>query len=142
MDLIATPTAKRIAGRSETAVAVGLAGLLVVLALLVTPGADRPGPVIPGFMPGFAGAMVVIDLVLAVLLFSKGAIARRAGPIRLGTAYLFAALIIPPPRSGSGPSGTPVSPSRSPATSPGATRRRGRTPFAMRFSSRWRSCSA
>ena len=96
MDLIATPTAKRIAGRSETAVAVGLAGLLVVLALLVTPGADRPGPVIPGFMPGFAGAMVVIDLVLAVLLFSKGAIARRAGPIRLGTAYLFAALIILP----------------------------------------------
>ena len=47
-------------------------------------------------MPAFAGAMVVIDLVLAVLFFSKGAIGLRAAPIRLGTAYLFAAMIIVP----------------------------------------------
>ena len=96
MDLITSTTTERKAGRSETAVAFGLAVLLVAIGLGVTPGADLPGPIIPGFMPAFAGAMVVIDLVLAVLLFSKGSIARRGAPIRLGTAYLFAALIIVP----------------------------------------------
>ena len=96
MDRTATTTTERKAGRRETMAASGFASLLVLVGLFVTPRADLPGPVLPGFMPAFAGAMVVIDLVLAVLLFSKGAIARRASPIRLGTAYLFAALIIVP----------------------------------------------
>jgi diguanylate cyclase (GGDEF)-like protein len=96
MDAISTTINERRSGRSETAVAVGLAALLGLVFIVVTPRAALPGPSIPGFMPAFAGAMVVIDLVLAVLLFSKGAIAQRAAPVRLGTAYLFAALIIVP----------------------------------------------
>lgn len=93
---VASTTTDRRAGRSETVVALGLAALLGLVGIWVTPRAALPGPVLPGFMPAFAGAMVVIDLVLAVLLFSKGAIAQRVEPIRLGTAYLFAALIIVP----------------------------------------------
>ena len=96
MDPVATTTIERKAGRTETAVAYGLAVLLGLVGLLITPRAALPGPAVPGFMPAFAGAMVVIDLVLAVLLFSKGAIAHRAAPIRLGSAYFFAALIILP----------------------------------------------
>ena len=89
-------TTDRQAGRSEKATALGLAVLLCVVGLVVTPNAALPGVPIPGFMPAFAGAMVVIDLVLSVLLFSKGAIGLRSSPIRLGTAYLFSALIIVP----------------------------------------------
>ncbi len=96
MDLVATSLTERQAGWSEKATALSLAIGLCLVGILVTPRATLPGPAIPGFMPAFAGAMVVIDLVLAVLLFSKGAIGLRAAPIRLGTAYLFAALIIIP----------------------------------------------
>ena len=75
--------------------AVTAAALLTVFAV-VLPRASTPGVEVQGFMPFFIGAMVVIDLVLAVLLFSKGATAKRAGSIRLGTAYLFGALIMLP----------------------------------------------
>ncbi len=96
MDSVSTTLVERRAGRSETAAALVLGALLVLVGLVVTPQASLPGPEIPGFMPAFASAMVVIDLVLAVLLFSKGAIGQRVAPLRLGTAYLFAALIIVP----------------------------------------------
>jgi diguanylate cyclase (GGDEF)-like protein len=86
----------RSVSRADYFAAIGLSVLLVGTAILITPQASKPAVVIPGFMPVFGGAMIVIDVVLAVLLFSKGAIARRAAPIRLGTAYLFAALIIIP----------------------------------------------
>ena len=96
MDPVSTTLTQRQAGWGERATALGLSAFLCIVGILVTPRAALPGPAIPGFMPAFAGAMVVIDLVLAVLLFSKGAIRRDAAPIRLGTAYLFAAMIIVP----------------------------------------------
>ncbi len=96
MDKASTIVPDRKAGWGENASAFMLAVLLLGVFVFVTPRASLAGPSIPGFMPAFAGAMVVIDLVLAVLLFSKGAIGLQAAPIRLGTAYLFAALIIVP----------------------------------------------
>lgn len=87
---------RNLAGRGDRLAAGSLGAVLVLTALAVTPQASRPEVVIPGFMPVFGGAMVVIDLVVAVLLFSKGSITRRAAPVRLATAYLFAALVIVP----------------------------------------------
>lgn len=87
---------ERRAAPRERWTAAAVAVLLVLVGIVVTPRASMAGPEIPGFMPAFGGAMIVIDLVLAVLLFSKGAIGQRAAPVSLGTAYLFSALIIVP----------------------------------------------
>jgi diguanylate cyclase (GGDEF)-like protein len=86
---------RRMSG-GERVAALVVSVALAVFVIVVTPRAAAHWIEIPGFMAAFGSATMVIDLVLAVLLFSKGAIARRAAPIRLGTAYLFAAFIIVP----------------------------------------------
>ena len=77
-----------------------LAGVLVVgliaTAVVCTPIAALPLTPVPGFMTAFGTSMSVINLVLAALLLSKGAIEKRADSIRLGAAYLFVALIFVP----------------------------------------------
>lgn len=69
---------------------------LTVIGIACTPFATIPLLPIPGYMTAFGSVMVVINILLAVLLFSKGVIEGRSDPIRLGTAYLFVAVIFVP----------------------------------------------
>ena len=69
---------------------------LVLIALVVTPFAKLPLLAVPGYMIAFGTAMIVINILLAAFLFSKGAIENREDAIRLGTAYFFIAAIFVP----------------------------------------------
>jgi diguanylate cyclase (GGDEF)-like protein len=76
-------------------------GIVMALAMLVicagaTPFARLPLPVIPGYMTAFATAMIVINGLLAIMLFSRGAIERRGDATALAAAYLFVAVIFLP----------------------------------------------
>ena len=80
----------------QIALAAGLAFVLVATGVLCTPIATTPITPVAGFMTAFGAGMIVINLVLAALLLSKGSIEKRADVIRLGAAYLFVALIFVP----------------------------------------------
>lgn len=82
------------AGQRRAAAAV--AALLACVGLLAAPVAAEPLPALPGLLPALAGAMCVAQLVVAVLLFSQGGLGARAGAVRLGGAYLFAAALSVP----------------------------------------------
>ena len=69
---------------------------LVLVATLATPLADLKMLMIPGYMTAFGSAMIIINLLLSALLFSKGAIQRRGDATRLGVAYLFVGIIFIP----------------------------------------------
>ena len=71
-------------------------GILVVIGAVATPFADTPMVHVPGFMTAFGAAMIVINVLLAAILFSRGLIERRSDATALGTAYLFVALIFLP----------------------------------------------
>ncbi|HEV2673470.1 MAG TPA: GGDEF domain-containing protein [Aliidongia sp.] len=77
-------------------VAVGISIALVLTAAFATPFARLPLPAVPGYMTAFGAAMIVINLLLAAFLFSKGAIEDREDAVRLGTAYFFIAAIFVP----------------------------------------------
>ena len=70
------------------------AGLVAAVGMAVTPWANVKIAVIPGFLSAFAASMVVINIILATLLFSKGAIEGRGDATRLGTAYLLEAFML------------------------------------------------
>ena len=76
--------------------AAATAAALVFAGSVAAPVAGKPLPVLPGLLPALAGAMFVAQLVVAVLLFSQGRIGGRAGSVRLGGAYLFAAALSVP----------------------------------------------
>jgi diguanylate cyclase (GGDEF)-like protein len=82
--------------RMDRLAALGAALALAAVAVLATRHATLPLTVVPGFLAGFAGATLMTDLVLCILLFSKGAITGEARAVRLAAAYLFSALMIPP----------------------------------------------
>src|ERR1700730_10180322 len=76
--------------------------LAVVLALLVAfvitagpRGAIQPGRV-DSFVPAFATAMFVNDLITAVLLFAQFSILRSGALLVIASGYLFTALVIIP----------------------------------------------
>jgi diguanylate cyclase (GGDEF)-like protein len=71
-------------------------GALVLIGVIATPFANTKLQPIPGYMTAFGAAMVVINVLLAALLFSKGAIEGRGDATRLGTAYFFVAIIFIP----------------------------------------------
>jgi signal transduction histidine kinase/CheY-like chemotaxis protein len=66
-----------------------IAALLLTAGAIGTAVANQPLLPVPGYMTAFGAAMVVINLILAALLYSKGVTEQRADPLRLGTAYLF-----------------------------------------------------
>ena len=69
---------------------------LIAIGVVVTPLAQLALPALPGFLTAFGSAMVVSNLLLAALLFSRGATERRASTIVLGSAYFFVGLIFVP----------------------------------------------
>ena len=73
-----------------------MAGLLLLVAAAATPFANRPLLPMAGYMPAFDAAIIVVNLLLAVMLFSRGTIECRGDITALGTAYLFVAVIFVP----------------------------------------------
>ena len=51
---------------------------------------------VPGYLPMFSSAMIVINLILACVLFIKGIAEQASGTVRLGAAYLYVSLIFVP----------------------------------------------
>jgi diguanylate cyclase (GGDEF)-like protein len=74
--------------------AVSLAAALVICGIACTPIANMPLMPIPGYMAAFGTSMIVINLLLAALLFSQGTIEGQSSAVRLGTAYFFIAVIV------------------------------------------------
>ena len=72
-----------------------VAGLLAIGAAATPVAAMRTMP-LPGFMLVFGAAMIVINAVLAIILFSRGAIERRPDTTALGATYFFVAMIFLP----------------------------------------------
>jgi diguanylate cyclase (GGDEF)-like protein len=70
--------------------------LLLLSAVIVTPLATLPMLPIPGYMSAFGFAMIVVNIILASLLYAKGVIERKVRTIRLGTAYFFVTAIFIP----------------------------------------------
>ena len=73
-----------------------LIALLVVGGVLLTPVASHRLIAIPGYMSAFGAFMVVINMLLAALLFSRGVIDAESSAVRLGTTYFFIAVIFVP----------------------------------------------
>jgi diguanylate cyclase (GGDEF)-like protein len=83
-------------GREQYLLAGSLIALLLLGGVLLTPIANDPLIPIPGYMSAFGAFMVVINLLLAALLFSRGVIEEESSAIRLGATYFFVAVIFVP----------------------------------------------
>lgn len=70
--------------------------LLVLIGIVATPFASLELFPIPGYMTAFGSSMLVINVLLAALLFSRGVTERNSHIIRLGAAYCFVAVIFVP----------------------------------------------
>jgi diguanylate cyclase (GGDEF)-like protein len=70
--------------------------VLLLSAAIATPLATTPLLPIPGYMSAFGIAMIVVNTILASLLFAKGLIESKERTIRLGTAYFFVTVIFVP----------------------------------------------
>ena len=83
-------------GPLQRALAAALILLLVVAGVALTPFAATRLMPIPSYMLAFGSAMLITNLLLAGLLFSRGRSERNGAASRLGTAYLFVAVIFVP----------------------------------------------
>ena len=83
-------------GPRQRAIAASLVALLVVAGVGLTPVAAVRLMPIPSYMLAFGSAMLITNLLLAGLLFSRGRSERNGAASRLGTAYLFVAVIFVP----------------------------------------------
>jgi signal transduction histidine kinase len=84
-------------GRAQRRLALAVV-LVLLLALFLTAGplsTVRP-PRIDAFVPVYATALFVIDLITAVLLFAQFSILRSRALLVLGSGYLYTALIVVP----------------------------------------------
>ncbi|HZQ74698.1 MAG TPA: MASE4 domain-containing protein [Burkholderiales bacterium] len=73
--------------------ALGVLAVSLVVFAAAAPFAKTPLAPLPAFLPAYEAALVLNDLVTAVLLFGQFAIVRRTGLLFLAGAYLFSALM-------------------------------------------------
>jgi signal transduction histidine kinase len=84
-------------GRTQRRLAIVIVlALLVALFLAAGPLATLKTPRIDAFVPAYATALVVIDLITAVLLFAQFSILRSRALLVIGNGYLYTALIVVP----------------------------------------------
>ncbi len=77
-------------------IAMGFAGLLVLIAAITIPSAREPGPVIAPFLPSYLTTVLVLDLMTAVLFLLEFRQHGRASTLALACAYLFTGLVVIP----------------------------------------------
>jgi diguanylate cyclase (GGDEF)-like protein len=83
-------------GRGQRALAVLASLLLVIIGACATPFANMALPPMAGYMTAFGATMIVVNVLLAFMLFSRGKVEQRADATALGAGYLFVAIILLP----------------------------------------------
>lgn len=83
-------------GKRQLCLAAATIAVLLISGFLAARLPERTVTVVPGFSAIFQTAMLSINLILAVLLFIIGEIEECGNSIRLGTAYLYIALMTIP----------------------------------------------
>ena len=73
-----------------------IAVILAAMALICLPLGQTQLAIHPSFMPAFGAISLLVDGLTAALLFTHARIARQLVPLRLGAAYLFAAMVTIP----------------------------------------------
>ena len=81
------------AGRAERRRALAVLLVSLILFCVVAPQAKLKLPVVAAFMPIYESALVIIDLITAVLLFGQYRILRSPALLLLGSGYLFSLLL-------------------------------------------------
>ncbi|WP_167760084.1 sensor histidine kinase [Paraburkholderia pallida] len=79
------------AGRSERRLALTVIVVSFVLFAVCAPFAQRPLPVVGAFIPSYEAALVMNDLITAMLLFGQFNSLRSRALLALGSGYLFTA---------------------------------------------------
>src|SRR5438445_10269314 len=82
----------RPASRSDRMAALAVVGVSAVLFACAVPFAGVPLAPVPAFVASYQSALVINDLITAVLLFSQFAISRSRAMLLLASGYLFTAL--------------------------------------------------
>src|SRR3954469_19670356 len=80
------------ATRRDRALALAIVGISSVLFVCAVPFAGVPLAPIPAFVASYQSALVVNDLITAILLFSQFAISRSRALLLLASGYLFTAM--------------------------------------------------
>jgi diguanylate cyclase (GGDEF)-like protein len=70
-----------------------LVSALAVGAAVATPFVNVALPPVPGFLTASGASLIVINLLLASLLFSRGRVGGQSSAVRLGAAYFFSATL-------------------------------------------------
>jgi len=81
------------AGRREWRLAAGIILVSVVFFLAVVPYAKVQWPKQPAFIPIYESAVVICDLITAILLFGQFSLVRSKAVLMLASAYLFTSLM-------------------------------------------------
>ena len=83
-----------LAGRREVRFALAAVLVSVVLFLAVVPFATRRLPGVPAFISAYESALVICNLITAVLLFNQFNVSRSRALLVLASGYLFTACIV------------------------------------------------
>src|SRR5690242_20809662 len=81
------------ARRADRRLALAVAAASAVIFLAAAPFAKQPLAQIPAFLPLYQSALVINDLITAVLLFGQFRILRLPALLALASGYLFCALM-------------------------------------------------
>ena len=81
------------AGRGERLLALAVVAISAVVFAAAAPFAKVPLAQVPAFLPIYQSALIVNDLITAVLLFGQFRIRRSSGLLVLGSGYLFCAFM-------------------------------------------------
>jgi Membrane-associated sensor, integral membrane domain len=85
-----TPTAR------QRRLALVLAAIVLIATAIIAPFGATQLRRIDGFIPATESAIIILDFVTAVLLFSQSSIIGSRGLLLLASGYLFSALIVLP----------------------------------------------
>ncbi len=94
MDAPANPSQPPSRRQRRAALVAG--NVLLVAGAALTPFASLPLPVMNGYIPAFCAAMLSINLILALLLYSRSVVEHTPSTRVLGAAYWFVALMFLP----------------------------------------------
>src|SRR5438105_15716491 len=92
-DASPTPIAASAATRTHRQAATAVIVVVVLSGIALTPFAQQPLPPVPSYMLAFGFAMVITNLLLAALMFSRGLSEFVGGSNQLGNAYWFVAVL-------------------------------------------------
>jgi len=95
-DAAATADADFNASPGQQRVAMALALFITLVALATIPYARTPGPLITAFLPAGVTAVILLDLVTALLLLLQFGRHGRPSTLMLGCAYLYTGFVVIP----------------------------------------------